>query len=63
MLAQSITPILIGLIFLKAQEWVALPIYAASLMFVSLCVFLFVKSVKVPKLKNKKGLENLGGDD
>ncbi|MCI2111731.1 MAG: MFS transporter [Bacilli bacterium] len=63
MLAQSVTPILIGLIFLKAQEWVALPIYAASLMFVSLCVFLFVKSVKVPKLKNKKGLENLGGED
>jgi maltose/moltooligosaccharide transporter len=63
MLAQSLTPILIGLIFLKAQEWIALPIYATSLMGASLIVFLFVKNAKAKKVSNSKGLESLGGDD
>jgi maltose/moltooligosaccharide transporter len=63
MLAQSLTPILIGLIFLKAQEWIALPIYATSLMGASLVVFLFVKNAKAKKVSNSKGLESLGGDD
>lgn len=64
MFAQSVTPILIGLIFLKAREWIALPIYATSLMAAALVVFVFVKSVKAVKLKNQKGLEGLGaGED
>jgi maltose/moltooligosaccharide transporter len=63
MLAQSITPIVIGIIFKQTQAWRALPIYSCILMGLSLTVFLFVKAPKVTKGANKKGLEALGADD
>jgi maltose/moltooligosaccharide transporter len=63
MLAQSITPIVIGIIFKQTQAWRALPIYSCVLMALSLTVFLFVKAPKVTKGANKKGLEALGADD
>ena len=69
MLAQSITPILIGFIFKIAfdqfgsESWRALPIYATLCMAISLGVFLFVKNVNNHKVANKKGLEALGADD
>ena len=62
MLAQSITPILIGLIFKISKAWLALPIYSAVLMFLAGVVFFFVQSVH-KKQDNAKGLEALGSDD
>lgn len=63
MLAQSITPIAIGLIF-QATTWQALPIYSAVLMAAAGVVFFFVKAPhKNDKAKNVKGLAALGQDD
>ena len=63
MLAQSVTPILIGFIF-RFTSWQALPIYSCSLMVVAGAVFFFVKAPhKNDKSKNVKGLEALGNDD
>ena len=64
MFAQSITPILIGLVFRASGNWQALPIYSAALMAVAGAVFFFVKAPKRnDKGANKKGLEALGEDD
>ena len=63
MLAQSVTPIAIGLIF-RATSWIALPIYSAVLMGCAGLVFFFVKAPrKDDKGKNAKGLEALGSDE
>ena len=63
MLAQSVTPIAIGLIF-RATSWIALPIYSAVLMACAGLVFFFVKAPrKDDKAKNAKGLDALGADD
>lgn len=63
MLAQSITPILIGFIFIKTS-WVALPIYSASLMAIAGAVFFFVKAPhKKDTGENVKGIDALGADD
>ena len=63
MLAQSLTPILMGLIFrFVFKSWIALPIYSAILMFLAGVVFIFVQSPH-KKAKNVKGLEALGSDD
>lgn len=64
MLAQSVTPILIGLIFMAVGSWNALPIYSAVLMLIAGAIFFFVKAPhKNDKAKNAKGLEALGADD
>ncbi|OPZ36233.1 MAG: melibiose:sodium symporter [Tenericutes bacterium ADurb.BinA155] len=62
MLAQSMTPILIGLIMKFTKAWWALPIYSASLMGAATLVFIFVKNAKAKKVQNKKGLEGLDQD-
>ncbi len=63
MLAQSVTPIVIGLIF-QNTSWRAMPIYSASLMVAAGVVFFFVKAPhKNDKAKNAKGLDALGSDD
>ncbi|MCR5506134.1 MAG: MFS transporter [Bacilli bacterium] len=63
MLAQSVTPIVIGLIF-QATTWRAMPIYSACLMFVAGAIFIFVKAPhRMDKAKNVKGLDALGADD
>ena len=63
MLAQSVTPILIGFIF-RFTSWQALPIYSCVLMVCAGIVFFFVKAPhKSDKSKNAKGLEALGSDD
>lgn len=63
MLAQSITPILIGFIF-NNTSWQVLPIYSASLMAGAGLVFFFVQAPKRnDKAKNKKGLEAMGEDE
>ena len=64
MSAQTITPVLLGLIFKLSKAWRALPIYASSLILISGLVFtLIVKNIKSNKTKNSKGLEALGADD
>ena len=63
MLAQSLTPICIGLIF-RFTSWQAMPIYSAILMGIAGLVFFFVKAPKrFDKAKNAKGLDALGSDD
>lgn len=64
MAAQTITPILLGLIFVTTQKWTALPVYATVMLALSAVVFtLLVKNIKAVKVENKKGLEALGDDD
>jgi len=62
MLAQSVTPILIGLIMKMTKQWWVLPIYSAALMGTATLIFLFVKNAKAVKVTNKKGLEGLDQD-
>ncbi|MCR5824511.1 MAG: MFS transporter [Lachnospiraceae bacterium] len=64
MAAQSITPILIGMIFRVSLLWRALPIYACIAYAASAVVFfIFVKNIKAKKLENAKGIEALGDSD
>lgn len=63
MLAQSVTPIAIGFIFINTS-WRALPIYSSILMGVAGLVFFFVKAPKRnDKAPNAKGLEALGEEE
>jgi MFS family permease len=62
--AQSVTPILGGLILKHATFWNALPIYSTVLMAAAGIVFFFVKAPHNKDTgKNVKGLEALGADD
>jgi maltose/moltooligosaccharide transporter len=64
MSAQTITPILLGFIFMETEKWQALPIYSCILLLASCVLFTcLVKNIKAKKIKNVKGLEALGGDD
>ena len=64
MSAQTITPVLLGLIFKITLAWQALPIYITVMSTISTIVFVtIVKNVKGSKGKNVKGLEALGADD
>ncbi|MBO6285987.1 MAG: MFS transporter [Bacilli bacterium] len=64
MAAQTITPILLGLLvkFLP-QGYNVLPFYAAGMIAAASLVFLFVKNAKVGRLGTKKGLAALDVDD
>ena len=64
MTAQTITPILLGLLFTVSGVWGILPIYALVLVTLSFIVFtILVKNIKANKVQNAKGLEALGNDD
>ena len=64
MSAQTVTPVLLGLVFRLSRVWEALPIYSTILLTLSCAVFtLLVKNIKAKKLQNVKGLEALGADD
>ena len=64
MLAQTLTPVLIGLILFKFKIWGTLPVYASSLLLLSALVFiLLVKNIRGNKIGNAKGLEALGSED
>lgn len=64
MSAQTITPVLLGLIFRVTLKWSALPVYSTILLVCSFLVFIIiVKNIKINKVKNVKGLEALGADD
>lgn len=61
--AQTVTPVLLGLVFNLTGKWSVLPIYCSTLTIVSLCVFTsLVKNIKAKKVANAKGLEALGDD-
>ena len=63
MSAQTLTPVLLGLVFKITLKWGALPVYAAVLFVLSAAVFiLLVKNIKAKKVENVKGLEALDGD-
>ena len=64
MAAQTVTPVLLGFIFMRSGAWGALPVYSAILIALSALVFsLLVKNINASKMANAKGLEALGGDD
>ena len=63
MSAQTITPVLLGLVFRITTAWNTLPIYAAVLFLVSFFVFtLLVKNIKANKVANSHGIEALDGE-
>ena len=63
MSAQTITPVLLGLMFRITLAWRALPIYSAILFLASCVVFTTqVKNIKAKKVENVHGLEALGDD-
>ena len=63
MSAQTITPVLLGLVFKASLAWSALPVYASILFALSCAVFtLLVKNIKARKLANVHGIEALEGD-
>ena len=63
--AQTITPILLGLLLgVPSFDWKILPIYAMVCVGVAFVIFLFVKNIKANKVATAKGLEGIGaGDD
>ena len=64
MSAQTITPVLLGLVLNATLAWQTLPVYASILTALSFCVFtILVKNIKASKLANVSGLEALGADD
>ncbi len=64
MSAQTITPVLLGLVFRLTLAWRALPVYATTLFLLSFVVFTaLVKNIKAKKIENVHGLDALGGDD
>lgn len=62
MLAQTLTPVIIGLIMKSTLQWKALPIYSACLMAAATLLFAFVKAPKGKGCESKKGLEALEAD-
>ena len=64
MAAQTVTPVLLGLMIkFFPQGFAVLPYYALGMAVVATVVFLFVKNVHVNKVSTKKGLDALGDDD
>ena len=64
MSAQTVTPILLGLIFMKTGAWGALPVYSSILTVCSALVFiLLVKNIKTRKIANASGLEAFAEED
>jgi MFS family permease len=64
MSAQTITPVLLGLVLNATLAWRTLPVYAAILTALSFCVFTFlVKNIRVSGVANVSGLETPGADE
>ncbi len=64
MAAQTVTPVLLGLLLTHFTLWGILPVYSGVLLCVSFIVFTaLVKNIKAEKIQNAKGLEALGGDE
>jgi MFS family permease len=63
MSAQTVTPILLGLMFNRTGAWRTLPVYSCVLTALSFIVFTaLVKNIKARKVENVVGLEALDGD-
>ena len=61
MSAQTITPVLLGLVLNATMAWRTLPVYAAALTALSFIVFTaLVRNIKARKVDNVHGLEALG---
>ena len=64
MSAQTITPVLLGLVLNMSLAWNALPVYAMILTALSLVVFTaLVKNIKASKVANAYGLEAIGEEE
>ena len=64
MLAQTVTPVALGLLIAKLPlGFKVLPYYALAMLTISTVIFSFVQNVKVNKVETKKGLAALGDDD
>lgn len=64
MLAQTITPVALGVLIAKLPiGFKVLPYYALFMIVVSTIIFFFVENVKTKKTTIAKGLEALGDDD
>ena len=63
MSAQTVTPILLGLMFNRTGAWRTLPVYSSILTVLSFIVFTsLVKNIKAHKVENAVGLEAFDGD-
>ena len=63
MSAQTVTPVLLGLVFRVTLAWRTLHVYSACLFLASCAVFtLLVKNIRAKKVANVHGLEALDGD-
>ena len=63
MAAQTITPVLLGLLLMVPEvDWYLLPIYAGVCIAISTAIFFFIKNVKGGKTDFKKGLAALDND-
>ena len=64
MSAQTVTPVLLGLIFMRAGAWGALPVYSSVLTALSALVFIaLVKNIRIRKVTSASGLEAFAEDD
>ncbi len=64
MAAQTITPVLLGLLLLNPTfNFGYLPVYAGICLTISLAIFLFIPNVKTKKTKIAKGLEAFDQED
>ena len=62
MFAQTLTPVVAGLLVYKAKKWDILFVYSTIVMAVALVAFIFINNVKTKHVKIKKGLEALDQD-
>ena len=64
MSAQTVTPVLLGLIFMRTGAWGVLPIYSSVLTALSALVFIcLVKNIRIRKVAAVSGLEAFAEDD
>ena len=64
MSAQTVTPVLLGLIFMRTGAWGVLPVYSSVLLALSVLVFIvWVKNIRIRKVATVSGLEAFGEDD
>ncbi len=64
MAAQTVTPVLLGLIFVRTLAWGVLPVYSSVLIAFSALVFIFlVRNIRIRKVATTSGLEAFAEDD
>lgn len=61
MTAQTVTPVLLGLVMLIYGGWEIMPYYAMAMVAISIAIFAFIKNVKIHKVGNAKGLDAIDG--